>query len=94
MKQMRGRAVCFVAVGVALHITGCEALTTAAQESSAGFAEAPITRARVVAELEEAQRLGLITVGEGDVPQLSSEQVQLIAQAGERADAVTALAKK
>jgi hypothetical protein len=37
----------------------------------------------VVAELREAQRLGLITVGEEDIPLITDEQNRLIAQAGE-----------
>lgn len=46
------------------------------------------SRAEVVAELREAQRLGLVTVGgEGDVPQATPEQEKRIFLAGERARA-------
>lgn len=44
-----------------------------------------VTRARVVAELREAQRLRLVTVGEEDVPQPSAEQNGMITAAGNRA---------
>lgn len=40
------------------------------------------SRAEVVAELREAQRLGLLSVGEGDAPIATAEQEQLIAKAG------------
>jgi hypothetical protein len=40
------------------------------------------SRAEVVAELREATRLGLVSVGEGDVPVATAEQEQLIAKAG------------
>lgn len=44
-----------------------------------------VTRAQVQAELREATRLGLVSIGEGDAPIASAEQEQLIAQAGQRA---------
>jgi len=47
--------------------------------------DAPVSRAQVVAELREAQRLGLIPEGEGDVPSATPEQAQMIADAGRRA---------
>ena len=44
------------------------------------------TRARVVAELREAQRLGLVNAGgEGNIPVATAEQERLIALAGARA---------
>jgi hypothetical protein len=41
-----------------------------------------VTRAQVKAELREATRLGLVTVGEGDIPVATAEQERLIAKAG------------
>jgi hypothetical protein len=43
------------------------------------------TRAQVKAELREAIRLGLVMVGEGEMPQATAEQERLIALAGRRA---------
>ena len=44
------------------------------------------TRARVVAELREAQRLGLVNAGgEGNIPVATAEQQRQITLAGERA---------
>lgn len=40
------------------------------------------TRAQVIAELREAQRLGLVPVGEADVPRSTAEQEAQIALAG------------
>lgn len=40
------------------------------------------SRAEVVAELREAQKLGLISVGEGDAPVATAEQEAMIAKAG------------
>ena len=51
----------------------------------------PRSRAEVKAELREAQRLGLIPVGEGNVPIPTAEQERLIAKAGQ--DAAEQLAK-
>jgi hypothetical protein len=45
----------------------------------------PRSRAEVVAELREAQRLGLLSVGEGDPPIATAEQERLIAKAGQDA---------
>jgi hypothetical protein len=42
----------------------------------------PRSRDAVVAELHEATRLGLVSIGEGDVPIASGEQEQRIAKAG------------
>ena len=44
-----------------------------------------MTRAQVIAEFQEALRLGLIVNGEGDFPVVTPVQMQLIAKAGERA---------
>lgn len=81
-------------------MTSIHALTTVIAFCVAGSAiagggpypvdEAPIagsgkTRAEVIAEYKEAQRLGLTTVGEGDVPQGTPQQEALIAAAGQRA---------
>ena len=42
----------------------------------------PRSRAVVLAELHEAQRLGLVSIGEGDMPIATAEQERLIAKAG------------
>jgi hypothetical protein len=52
------------------------------------------SRAEVVAELEEAQRLGLLTIGEGDVKFATAEQEQMIADAGRRASGSIQVAGK
>jgi hypothetical protein len=44
------------------------------------------SRAEVVAELREAQKLGLISVGESDAPIATAEQEALIAKAGHDAE--------
>ena len=64
-------------------LVGCETLVL----SDPGYSEAAeaALRARVVAELREAQRLGLITVGDEDIPQPTAEQNRMIAEAGNRA---------
>ncbi len=49
---------------------------------AAATSSSPRSRAEVLAELREAQRLGLISVGEGDVPIATAEQESLIAKAG------------
>ena len=43
------------------------------------------SRAQVIAELEAASRLGLVSVGEGDLKFATPEQEQQIADAGQRA---------
>lgn len=43
------------------------------------------SRAEVIAELREAQRLGLVSVGEAGVPESTPHQEALIAAAGRRA---------
>jgi len=44
-----------------------------------------VTRAQLVAEMQESHRLGLDVVGDGDVPVASTAQLRLIEAAGERA---------
>lgn len=44
------------------------------------------TRAKVEAELREAQRLGLLTIGDGDLPVATAEQEAAIEEAGRQAD--------
>jgi hypothetical protein len=44
-----------------------------------------MTRAQVIAELHEAQRLGLIVNGEGDFPVMTPLQIQMVANAGSQA---------
>ena len=41
-----------------------------------------VTREQVQAELREATRLGLVSMGEGDAPIATAEQERLIAKAG------------
>lgn len=48
-------------------------------------ADSTVSRAAVVAELREAQRLSLVSVGEGDIPVATAEQEQMIFAAGRRA---------
>jgi hypothetical protein len=64
-------------------LVGCETLVL----SDPGYSEASeaALRARVVAELREAQRLGLITTGEEDIPSFTDEQNRMVAAAGEGA---------
>jgi hypothetical protein len=82
------------AASLLVFMAGCESLNNAAMDATAEVAEASVSRAQVVAELREAQRLGLITVGEGDTPEPTAEQARLIAQAGERAAASQTVASK
>jgi hypothetical protein len=44
-----------------------------------------VTHEQVKAELREATRLGLVSIGEGDVPIATAEQERLIAKAGKDA---------
>jgi len=80
-------ALAAIAAPCAVLLMGCETLMTSFEAPVA--AEEPghtISRARVVGELKEAQRLGLITVGEEDIPTLTEEQSRRIALAGDEAD--------
>jgi hypothetical protein len=51
------------------------------------------SRAEVIAEVVEAQRLGLLTVGEEDIKVATPEQERMIAEAGRRAAEQVRLAK-
>jgi hypothetical protein len=51
-------------------------------------------RAKVSAEATEANRLGLLTSGEGDTPVATAEQEALIAAAGERATSHVKVARQ
>lgn len=82
------------AAALLVFVAGCESLNNAAMDATAEVAEASVSRAQVVAELREAQRLGLITVGEGNVPTPTAEQARLIAEAGARAAARETVASK
>jgi hypothetical protein len=82
MKMTSKRTVLVLAgVSCAGWLAGCETMALADPEYNAA-AEAAM-RVRVVAELREAQRLGLITVGEEDIPWITEEQSRLIARAGD-----------
>jgi hypothetical protein len=48
----------------------------------ADSASTPRSRAEVLAELREAQRLGLVSIGEGDMPIATAEQERMIVKAG------------
>ena len=92
MRQASKRAVLAVAAAA------CAALTVGCETMSAGIgtdeATEAATHARVLAELRETQRLGLITVGEESVPWFTEEQNQLIARAGDDATTGQAHARK
>lgn len=49
------------------------------------WGDARVVRARISAETQEANRLGLLAFGEGDPPIATAEQEALIAAAGRRA---------
>ena len=70
-------------------VVGCGSLSydapAVSMRSAADDAGPQVTRARVVAELREAQRLGLITTGEEDIPSFTDEQNRMVAAAGEGA---------
>jgi hypothetical protein len=51
------------------------------------------TRAQVLAEAREAQRLGLVAHGEVSAPSATPEQLRMIADAGLRARGATAVAQ-
>ncbi|MGZ8274173.1 MAG: DUF4148 domain-containing protein [Burkholderiaceae bacterium] len=93
MNKTSKRAVLALAgVSCASLLMGCETLVFA-DESYSQAAEAN-TRARVLAELREAKRLGLITVGEEDIPSPTREQSRMIAQAGDDAAVAEARPRK
>jgi hypothetical protein len=86
-RQSKQVALAAIAAPCAVLLMGCETLMTSFEAPVA--AEEPghtVSRARVVGELKEAQRLGLITVGEESIPTLTEEQSRRIALAGDEAD--------
>ena len=86
-RQSKRVALAAIAASCAVLLMGCDTLMTSFETPVA--AEEPgytISRARVVGELKEAHRLGLITVGEESIPTLTQEQSRLIALAGEEAE--------
>jgi hypothetical protein len=93
-RQHQSYVLSATAATLLVFMAGCESLNNAAMDATAEVAEAPVSRAQVVAELREAQRLGLVTVGEGDVPETTVEQARLIAAAGEKAAASEKVASK
>ena len=82
------------AASLLIFMAGCESLNNAAIDATAEVAEASVSRAQVVAELREAQRLGLITVGEEDIPVPTAAQSRRIAEAGVKAAANEKVASK
>lgn len=82
-KSMKRAVLASAGVSIAGLLAGCETLLL----SDAGYdaAAESALRARVVGELQEAQRLGLITVGEESIPSLTEEQSRMIAEAGKGA---------
>jgi hypothetical protein len=86
-RQSKRVALAAIAAPCAVLLMGCETLMTSFEAPVAS--EEPgytVSRARVVSELKEAQRLGLITVGEESIPTLTEEQSRRIALAGDEAD--------
>ena len=69
---MKRQLQCYVlsatAAALLVFVAGCESLNNAPMDATAEVAEASISRAQVVAELREAQRLGLVTVGDRPRP--------------------------
>lgn len=62
---------------------GCEAVKF--EPASYGDSSQANLRLLVLAELREARHLGLVTVGEEDVPSITTAHVRIIAQAVEEA---------
>ena len=93
-QQLKRVTIVTVAGAFIALVAGCESLDIATNGTVTDPAAVGISRAQVVAELREAERLGLITVGEGDVPQATEEQLRQIAQAGQRAVTANAVAAK
>lgn len=62
-------------------------------EPALPYADSSKTRAQVKAELMETIRLGLLPLGDGDVPAPTAEQQRQIVEAGERAAAKQQVAK-
>jgi len=86
-RQSKRVALAAIAAPCAVLLMGCESLMTSF-EMPVAAEEAGYTtsRARVVGELKEAQRLGLITIGEESIPTLTEDQSRRIALAGDEAD--------
>jgi hypothetical protein len=86
-RQSKRVALAAIAAPCAVLLMGCETLMTSF-EMPVAAEEAGYTtsRARVVGELKEAQRLGLITIGEESIPTLTEDQSRRIALAGDEAD--------
>lgn len=95
MKQEVKRvSLVIVTVLCGAFLAGCESLSDGWQaELQSDVAVPAVSRARVVAELREAQRLGMITTGEEDVPQYTFTQIEMISKAGEEAVGIAAVAK-
>lgn len=77
-------------------LAGCESIIEGWQmqaELQSGIAAPVVSRARVVAELREAQRLGLITTGEESVPQYTPTHLEMITKASDEAVAIEASTK-
>lgn len=89
MNKATKRALQIVlAGGCTALVVGCGTLSPDVAPSAAQAADDPtltVSRARVVAELKEAQRLGLITVGEESPRVMTAEEIRRVAQAGEDA---------
>jgi hypothetical protein len=86
-RQSKRVALAAIAAPCAVLLMGCEPLMTSFEAPVAS--EEPgytVSRARVVSELKEAQRLGLITVGEESIPSLTPEQSRMITLAGDAAE--------
>jgi hypothetical protein len=93
-RELQSYGLSAAAAVLLVFVAGCESLNNAAMEATAEVTEATVSRAQVVAELREAQRLGLITVGEEDIPVPTGEQSRLIAKAGAEAAANEKVASK
>jgi hypothetical protein len=86
-RQSKRVALAAIAAPCAVLLMGCETLMTSSDTPAAGEEAGYTTsRARVVGELQEAQRLGLITVGEESIPTLTAEQSRMITLAGDAAE--------
>jgi hypothetical protein len=93
-RQLECYTLSAAAAALLVFMAGCESLNSEAMDATAEVAEATVSRAQVVAELREAQRLGLITVGEEDARVPTAEQSRLIAKAGAEAAANEKVASK
>ncbi len=64
---------------------GGQSSAASADDTIVVWGDASVLRAKIRAETEEANRLGLLGFGEGDPPIATAEQEELIAAAGRRA---------